>query len=384
MFNLPSLSFNYNELYNSSFLSNPLQSISEINSINIDLNNENKNIYNNEKELKNNNFNIIEIEENNEKNMNNTLLSKKTSRDKNNESFDIYNNLFLDEYEYDKNNNYCNYSNEDLNRDYLNFTFTQENNNNNENIEKKEYIVQSIEIKNEDEYFNNFNNFNHNKIKNSNYDCWNEEKSQCGRKTDEEKRNGKKGIHTKDSEDNKIRKIKSFFGKSLYKFIKNSFKEDTDLLKLTIKVNKSLKKDYNERLFKRKLRNLFIETKISDKYKLKNVTTNEQLIKKVYNERKDTAVIRILNLTYMDAFNIFRRKLKKNSKLNPELKKKIEGTQFLDNNKFNDVETFFNKIYKQELQKGENIEDINEYIKNIKNLILNFEDWFAYKVGRNR
>ena len=52
MFNLPSLSFNYNELYNSSFLSNPLQSISEINSINIDLNNENKNIYNNEKELK--------------------------------------------------------------------------------------------------------------------------------------------------------------------------------------------------------------------------------------------------------------------------------------------------------------------------------------------
>lgn len=384
MFNLPSLSFNYNELYNSSFLSNPLQSISEINSINIDLNNENKNIYNNEKELKNNNFNIIEIEENNEKNMNNTLLSKKTSRDKNNESFDIYNNLFLDEYEYDKNNNYCNYSNEDLNRDYLNFTFTQENNNNNENIEKKEYIVQSIEIKNEDEYFNNFNNFNHNKIKNSNYDCWNEEKSQCGRKTDEEKRNGKKGIHTKDSEDNKIRKIKSFFGKSLYKFIKNSFKEDTDLLKLTIKVNKSLKKDYNERLFKKKLRNLFIETKISDKYKLKNVTTNEQLIKKVYNERKDTAVIRILNLTYMDAFNIFRRKLKKNSKLNPELKKKIEGTQFLDNNKFNDVETFFNKIYKQELQKGENIEDINEYIKNIKNLILNFEDWFAYKVGRNR
>ena len=316
--------------------------------------------------------------------MNNTLLSKKTSRDKNNESFDIYNNLFLDEYEYDKNNNYCNYSNEDLNRDYLNFTFTQENNNNNENIEKKEYIVQSIEIKNEDEYFNNFNNFNHNKIKNSNYDCWNEEKSQCGRKTDEEKRNGKKGIHTKDSEDNKIRKIKSFFGKSLYKFIKNSFKEDTDLLKLTIKVNKSLKKDYNERLFKKKLRNLFIETKISDKYKLKNVTTNEQLIKKVYNERKDTAVIRILNLTYMDAFNIFRRKLKKNSKLNPELKKKIEGTQFLDNNKFNDVETFFNKIYKQELQKGENIEDINEYIKNIKNLILNFEDWFAYKVGRNR
>ena len=383
MFNLSSLSFNYNELYNSSFLSNPFQTFSEINSINSDLNNGNKYINNDEKELKNNNSNIIEIGENNEKNKNNTLLSKKTSRNKNNEYIEIYNNnLFSDEYEYD--NNYYNYSNEDLNRDYLDFTFTQENNNNNENIEKKEYVVKSIEIKNEDEYFNNFNAFNHNKIKNTNYDCWNEEKSQYGRKTDEEKRNGKKGIHTKDSEDNKIRKIKSFFGKSLYKFIKNSFKEDTDLLKLTIKVNKSLKKDYNERLFKKKLRNLFIETKISDKYKLKNVTTNGQLIKKVYSEGKDTAVIRILNLTYMDAFNIFRRKLKKNSKLNPKLRKKIEGTQFLDKNKFNDVEIFFNKIYKQELQKGENIEYIHEYIKNIKNLILNFEDWFAYKVGRNR
>jgi len=211
-----------------------------------------------------------------------------------------------------------------------------------------------------------------------------EEKSPYGRKSKKDKEKGKKGLHTKISEDNKIRKIKSFFGKSLYQFIKSSFIKEEDLLKLEIDVNKCLKKEYNEELFHKKLKDLFMETNISNKYRLKNVITNEKLITKVYKEQKEIPVIKILELTYLEAFKIFRRKLNSNLKIDLKLLQKIEGTDFLDNHKFKDVEIFFNKIIEEENKKGESPETINSYIEDIKNLILNFENWFDNKIGRNR
>jgi hypothetical protein len=231
--------------------------------------------------------------------------------------------------------------------------------------------VTTIEIK-EDEGMNNINEEKK------------EEKSTCGRKKDEDKKNGHKGAHTKDSPDNIIRKIKSFFGKSLYHFIKRSFIQEADLLKLVIDVNKNLKKDYNEQLFKTKLRNLFTDSDISAKYKLKNEKSNEELINKVYDEKKEEAVMKILDLTYIEAFNIFRRKLTPNQEISLDLKRKIEGTNFLDMTQFNDVEMFLNKIVKEEKNKGEKDEDISAYLNVIINLILNFENWFEQKVGRNR
>jgi hypothetical protein len=231
--------------------------------------------------------------------------------------------------------------------------------------------VTTIEIK-EDEGMNNINEEKKG------------EKSICGRKKDEDKKNGHKGAHTKDSPDNIIRKIKSFFGKSLYHFIKRSFIKEENLLKLVIDVNINLKKDYNEQLFKTKLRNLFTDSDISAKYKLKNEKSNEELINKVYDEKKEEAVMKILDLTYIEAFNIFRRKLTPNQEISLDLKRKIEGTNFLDMTQFNDVEMFLNKIIKEEKNKGEKDEDIIAYINVIKNLILNFENWFEQKVGRNR
>ena len=211
-----------------------------------------------------------------------------------------------------------------------------------------------------------------------------EEKSPYGRKSNKDKEKGKKGLHTKISEDNKIRKIKSFFGKSLYKFIKSSFIKEEDLLKLEIDVNKCLRKEYNEELFHKKLKYLFMETNISNKYRLKNVITNEKLIAKIYKEQKEIPVIKILELTYLEAFDIFRRKLYRNSKIDLKLQQKIEGTNFLDNRKFNDAEIFFKKIIDDEKKKGESDESIKSYIEDINNLILNFEDWFNNKIGRNR
>jgi hypothetical protein len=86
-------------------------------------------------------------------------------------------------------------------------------------------------------------------------------------------------------------------------------------------------------------------------------------------------------LTYIEAFDIFRRKIKD---LKPELINKVNKTDILDNKKFKDFDGFLEKIREEEEEEGNNIGDIEEYINDIKRLCLQFEEWFKQKSGRNR
>lgn len=205
--------------------------------------------------------------------------------------------------------------------------------------------------------------------------------TQYGRKKQEDKDRGKNGDHNRDSEDNKMRKIKSFFGKNLYIFIRDSLRDKKEFLKLEIKINKNLKKDFNEKLFKKKIKDIYLEYDISDKYVHYDKDINQKLIKKIYQEQTETAVIKILDLTYIEAFDIFRRKII-GKDIDPELKSKINGTGFLDNKKFKDFECFIGKIREEEKKNSNG--DIEEYINDIKRLCIHFEDWFEKKVGRTR
>ena len=209
--------------------------------------------------------------------------------------------------------------------------------------------------------------------------------TKLGRKKNREKKNNRNnGSHTRDSEDNKIRKIKSYFGKDIYNFINDSFIEKNEFLKLEISINKKLKKKFNENLFKMKLKDIYSKYGISVKYVHYDKDTNKKLINKIYKEQKETAVIKILNLTYIEAFDIFRRKIKEEKDINQELKNKIIGTDFLDTKKFKDFDGFLKKIREEEEEEGNNIGDIEEYINDIKRLCIHFEDWFRLKIGRNR
>jgi hypothetical protein len=203
-----------------------------------------------------------------------------------------------------------------------------------------------------------------------------EKNPRFGRKTHKEKKEGKIGKHTKNSEDNIIRKIKSFFVKSIHKYLSECLKEGEELLKLDIMVSKDLKKDFNMKLFNQKLKDLFMSTNISDKYRHKNEKGNEILIKKIYSENEEIHVINILNLTFGEAFDLFRYKVKYGYEIDPKNRKKVEG--------FQDIEAFIYKIYDQEKKKGESEENIKKYIHDIINLSINFEKWFSNKIGRNR
>ena len=207
----------------------------------------------------------------------------------------------------------------------------------------------------------------------------------CGRKKKKDKDQGLSGKHTKNSEDNKIRKIKSNFWKNLYLFINSSFIQKNEFLKLEKKVTERLKKDFNEKLFKMRIKDIYFNYKISDKYVIYDKDSNKKLINKIYKEQKETAVIKILNLTYLEAFDIFRRNIKEEKDISRELKSKIKGTNFLDNKRFKDFDCFImEKIRRGEENNKSKNGKIEVYINDLTRLCLHFEEWFGDKIARNK
>ena len=159
----------------------------------------------------------------------------------------------------------------------------------NNSFEKEVYF---IEISNENSE-NNENRENNENKENNEYNNQ-VQKKQYGRKSRDIKLMGVKGNHTKIDNDNMIRKIKSFFGKSLYKYLNRSFIGEEQLLKLNIDINRRLKQDFNVKLFDMKLKDIYLESDISDKYKYKTKEDNIKLINKIYKEQKENIKFNIL------------------------------------------------------------------------------------------
>ena len=103
--------------------------------------------------------------------------------------------------------------------------------------------------------------------------------------------------------------------------------------------------------------------------------------KEMEKVKKDIEIMSEQSLEIYQDIDSFKKKcdelLKDNLIIEKRIKKKEKELDkiILDNKKLND------KINNQELSY---LEDIIEYKANIKNLILNFEKWFANKNGRNR
>ena len=72
-------------------------------------------------------------------------------------------------------------------------------------------------------------------------------------------------------------------------------------LKLSCKINKELKRDFNLDLLNRTIRDIYENTEISKKLKkLSNINfnINRKIISKIYEENIEEQTIKILNLTY--------------------------------------------------------------------------------------
>ena len=163
--------------------------------------------------------------------------------------------------------------------------------------------------------------------------------------------------HNKFRQDNMMRKIKTFNAKYILEILNNNLIDKKHkFYPLDAKLNENLKKDFNEKLLKRTIRDIFENSELCKRNKnRKNV--NKLLIQKIFKENTEKTVINILNSTYNDILDY------------------VRDIQ---------LENFLGMIRKKELKNKKNtLEVVESYMKELKELLLNYEKWFGEKLVRN-
>jgi hypothetical protein len=173
---------------------------------------------------------------------------------------------------------------------------------------------------------------------------------------------GEVAKHNKSSKDNLIRKLKRYILDFILFLLNHSIKFKSGKFRpLNKKMKERLKKDENLDLLNKTIANIFSNTKMN-KVSEKKRESNKDLIEKIYKENIETETIKILGMSFQSILNLIKVKY-----LDPFLAKikekeiKIE----MKNNKRKDF-------------------DIESYMNDAKNLLLNFEEWFRQKKGRDR
>ena len=189
-----------------------------------------------------------------------------------------------------------------------------------------------------------------------------------------------KKIHNLLSEDNIVNKIKGHFFGFIRDIIEKKSQGRIKLKKLQYKYIANLKKNQNENLLKTKMKDILSNLPISKKYKKYKEYENKVIIDKIYEEKKEKNVIKILNLTFNQLFIIFRRNLKRPEDA-PKIKaieKRIKG---LDDCHYKDIYYLTEKIRK-DYYNIMNKEELEDYIKVVEVFCKNYEKWFYDKFGR--
>lgn len=181
------------------------------------------------------------------------------------------------------------------------------------------------------------------------------EKKLLGRKTkgDKEKRK-----HDKFRPDNKMRKVKSNFVNFIPDYVNSSLPpEHPKFLKISKEVNEELNIDYNKKLMKQTLKEIFSENPINGRYSKKNYSENHnaELVKEIYSKNEEIEVIEKLNQTYIEV---------------------------LDNYRKNNLKQFKNDIFLKEIKNGEDRKIAIKYIDELEDILLGYEDWFYKRTAR--
>ena len=162
--------------------------------------------------------------------------------------------------------------------------------------------------------------------------------------------------HTKYSEDNIIKKIKTYFMKYLHKILNDSIRfafPYKTFYRLTSKITNNLKKDDNIRLMNMTIREIYEENltwgindpSVKDK--------NYNLVQEIFHENEDTKTKEILNTKYID------------------LLKTLEAKEYI-----------CKEIEKKIRKSNDKIDHIISYMNKLRNLLEHFKEWFTKKHER--
>lgn len=178
--------------------------------------------------------------------------------------------------------------------------------------------------------------------------------------------------HTKSSEDNVVRKVKTRLVEESRERLNNSIKHNSgEFLPLTPKINVNLKRDINLAFLDRTIADIYSNTDLNKRYIREN-DHNKKLIEKIFKENIEKETIEILKKTFRD---------------------------FLKETREKNLEDFLNKIKTKEIKNGNKKENENEeyfeenidedfdneaYMSKVRSLLFGYEDWFFEKKGRKK
>ena len=204
--------------------------------------------------------------------------------------------------------------------------------------------------------------------------------------------------HPKDADDNIVKKINTFYLEEIRKWLNKSFLDENKTNFETLKSREKNKKGIFMRLspelisnkikkatilniMNTKFKDLFYSNKISLKYKKKNPEINRELINKIYKEGKESFVIFILEMKFIEGLNFFNGLIqdeqiinyfKNNYKYSEELVKKFVGN-------FGKIGSLLDKLYRNS-DKDE--AETKDYLTKINVLCLNYKESFENKYDR--
>ena len=259
----------------------------------------------------------------------------------------------------------------------------------------KDNFIIDEKIVNIEEYISDNTFINKKRRNRTNQKKTKEDKKKLGRK---KKDDPQKGKHTKHSNDNMIKKIKSHLLDYLTLFVNNILNSlfNENKIKSYIKIMKNNKSiddpkkedliknlDYNKIMNKtEKQINLkflkmplkdFLSQDISEKYKTLNKNTNKRVIEEILINENDNEIINCIfkRLTLGDWIDIFtyKKELKDLGFSNQENNKFI-----MDN--FIRVDKLLEEIY--------DLHNEDNYFSRFIIILYNFERWFYIKIGRKR
>ena len=178
-----------------------------------------------------------------------------------------------------------------------------------------------------------------------------------GRKRKNEER---EAFHTKDRDDNQMRKVKTYIMNFILDYLNKSIVYNRKkFLKINKNVNECLRKDFNMSLMQMTIKDIFVQNKINETYNdfNKERNLNQDLIKEIFEKNQDIETIKILNMKYIDLVIIYR-------------------TEFLNQ--------FISDLTKKEIRAEGKKEKVESYVEQLKYLLLNYEDWFEQKKGKDK
>ena len=204
--------------------------------------------------------------------------------------------------------------------------------------------------------------------------------------------------HPKEADDNIVKKINTFYLEEIRKWLNKSFLDENKTNFETLKSREKNKKGIFMRLspelisnkikkatilniMNTKFKDLFYSNKISLKYKKKNPEINRELINKIYKEGKESFVIFILEMKFIEGMNFFNGLIKdeqiinyfkNNYKYSEELVKKFVGN-------FGKIGSLLDKLYRNS-DKDE--AETKDYLTKINVICLNYKESFENKYDR--